>query len=339
MIKQSTGLKAFALWMLFFPLTACSQTSIKFDDHQTIASASQAETCAISNADRETILNLDYNSFDQSLPDGGWRKFQQCPLFTRELLDTYTARHTSTLQKQQWDVLVWHSGQISAMAGDYTDAIGKMEKTYKPNEKPTDAFLWNPYAKATVAFLKKDMASLKSERKNLNRGLSPFNRINLRHVDAFIRCIDNTYEIAYSESRSPAETNIQRIQSLAVPFNLKRPFSKDFFGISDFFGMKKVILVGEMHGTSTVPELFAKIVAAVASDKSKTLAVLEITQSSQSSIEKFLKTGDESVLRKEPFFTRSDQDGRSSRAMVALTRNFRECRTQRFFAWTRWTRR
>ena len=310
--------KLVVIWMLLLPITACAQTQAKNDPRNVAASSTNSESCKISDAEREALMNLDYDSFDQSLPNGGWRKYQQCPLLTRELLDAYTARHASTLQKQQWDVLVWHSGQISAIAGDYADAISKMEKTYKDAEKPTDAFLWNPYAKATIAFLEKDKAKLVSEREALAKGAGPFNQLNLRHVDAFIRCFDASYEVAYSENCQPTETNIQRIQSLAIPFDLKKPFVRQFFGIPDFFVMKKVILVGEMHGTKTVPELFANIVAAVADKKTKTLAVLEITQSSQTSIDEFLKTNDEAVLRKEPFFTRDFQDGRSSKAMVQL---------------------
>ena len=324
MAKINRLAKIVSMWIALFPLTACSQSPVRNDRRQVAISGTQEPQCSISEAEREALLNLDYNSFDQSLPDGGWRKYQQCPLLTREIIDAYTAKHTSTLQKQQWDVLVWHSGQISGLAGDYPDAIAKMEQTFKPNEKPTDAFLWNPYARATIAFLKKDKPELILQRKLLARGSSPFNHLNLSKVDSFVRCFDSTYEVAYSGTCTPAETNIERIRSLAIPFNLKKPFAKDFFGIADFFKMKKVILVGEMHGTETTPELFGNIVSAVAEEKAKTLAVLEINQSSQASIDEFVKTGDESTLRKDPFFSREYQDGRSSKAMVALLNKLRK---------------
>lgn len=105
-----------------------------------------------------------------------------------------------------------------------------------------------------------------------------------------------------------------------MPFDLHKPLPQDFFGLTDFLKMKKVILVGEMHGTRTVPELFGNIVAAIADSKSKTLAILEINQTSQQSIDAFLRTNDESVLKTDPFFTREFQDGRSSKAMVSLLR-------------------
>ena len=320
MPKLSYFAKVSFLLVAILPVAACAQSSIRISKRNgTVFSDNQNTECQISIQDREALLNLDYNSFDQSLPDGGWRKYQLCPLLTRELLDDYITKHQATLQKQEWDVLVWHSGQISAMAGDYTDAISKMKKTFKPMEKPTDAFLWNPYAKASIAFLEKDKARLLAERKKLTRGLSPFNRLNLRHVDAFIRCFESSYQAAYSISGcKPGETNIERIRSLAVPLELTKPLPKDFFSITDFFKMKKVILVGEIHGTKTTPELFGQIVSAVVDEKTKTLVILEINQTSQPSIDEFIKTGDEAALKKDPFFSRTYQDGRSSQAMVAL---------------------
>jgi hypothetical protein len=302
--------------MVLVPLLACAGKSVA---KESASSGANEENCALSPDEREALLNLDYASFDQSLPNGGWRKFEACPRFTRDLLDAYITRHRDALEKQQWDVLVWHSGQISAEAGDSADAIAKMAQTLKPAEKPTDAFLWNPYAKATIAFLQKDRPALLAERQKMARGLSPFNRLNLHHVDAFIRCFDSTYRVAYSITDcQPSETNRERIRSLAVPFALDKPLPTEFFGLTDFFKMKKVIFVGEMHGTKATPALFAQIAAAVASPERPTLVALEIPQSSQAAIDAFLKSGDEAVLKADPFFTRADQDGRSSRAMVRL---------------------
>jgi hypothetical protein len=310
-------LKAFLLLIILLPLFACSQTPSK---NEGLAPVS----CSITDPEREALLNLDYNSFDQTLPDGGWRKYEKCLQLTRELIDAYTARHLTTLQKQQWDVLVWHSGQISALAGDYPDAISKMEMTLKPNEKPTDNFLWNPYVRGTVAFLKRDKAALMTERRLLARGASPFNHINLNKIDWFIRCFSSSYEIAYSGSCVPEETKADHIRSLAVPFDANRPFSSGNLGIGDLLAMKKVILVGEIHGTKQTPEIFGRLVEAVADEKAKTLVVLEIAQSSQPAIDQFLKSGDNSVLRKDPFFLRESQDGRSSKAMVALLQKLRK---------------
>lgn len=292
--------------LAFIPLLGCAQAPAKQSQAQQI--------CTITNQQRELLLNLDYMNFDQSLPNGGWRKYDQCPSIARELLDAYTVKYEKTLTEDQRHVLVWHSGQMSAKLGDYPDAIHKMGQTFRTN----DLFLWNPYAKATIAFLKKDKASLISERNKLARGLSPWGRLNLRKVDAFIRCFDFSYIDAYSGSCQPAETNGQRIQSLAVPFDWKKELLQDFMGIREFLSTKKVILVGEIHGTKTVPQLFGNLVASIADPNKKTLVILEINQNSQASIDEFVKTGDESALRKDTFFSRQYQDGRSSKAMVQL---------------------
>jgi hypothetical protein len=306
--------------LLLLPIAACSHVPANLGERPMGIANAQADQCKISDPDREAILSLDYKSFDQSLPDGGWRKYEKCPALIVDLIDAYTARHLGALEKQDWDTLVWHSGQLSATAGDYANAIAKMEKTLKPSGDPTDAFLGNYYVKGTIAFLKRNKSDLLSERRKLSRGSSPLSRLNLRQVDGFIRCFDSSYNDVYSGKCDPKETNIQRIRSLALPFDLKTPFAKELFGISGFFAMKKIILVGEVHGTNTTPELFGNIVASVASEKSKTLAVLEITQSSQNAIDEFIKTGNEAVLRNDPFFSRKYQDGRSSKAMVALLR-------------------
>lgn len=304
-------IKCFVFAIAFSSFVACAQAPVQED-------VQSKKSCSISHSEREALLKLNYQEFDQSLPSGGWRKYDQCPMVARELIDAYTKEHADTLEKQQWDVLVWHSGQMSAMMGDYADAITKMDQTLKPNEKPTDGFLWNPYAKASIAFMKKDKPSLIIEREKLARGTSPYNRINLRKVDGFMRCFDSTYMEAYSGQCQPMENNIQRIQSLASPFDWKKTLPKDFFGIRDFLAMKKVILVGEVHGTDTIPRVFGNLVASIADQKSKTLVILEINQSSQGSIDDFLKTGNETILKKDPFFARDYQDGRSSKAMVKL---------------------
>ena len=150
-------------------LTACSHAPANADTRQLATSASTQESkCEVSPQDREALLNLDYKSFDQTLPDGGWRKYQSCIELTRGLVDDYVTRHAATLEKHQLDILVWHSGQLSGFLGDYSQAIASMEQTFKSTEKPTDAFLWNPYAKATIAFLKKDKSALLSGKEPLS---------------------------------------------------------------------------------------------------------------------------------------------------------------------------
>lgn len=108
---------------------------------------------------------------------------------------------------------------------------------------------------------------------------------------------------------------VDRIRSSAIPLELDNLFPK---GLTDYLKSIKIIILGEVHGTKQVPALFSKMVRSVADNKSKTLVILEIFQSSQNSIDRFLQTGDESILRQDTFFNRNYQDGRSSQAMVNL---------------------
>lgn len=302
-----------------FLLSACSH--IRDERNASDRTVTQSGQCEISSNDRDALLRLDDQSFDQALPDGGWRKYQNCLELARDLIDEYTKLHGAALTDQQKRILIWHSGQLSGMLNDYPEAIRKMEQTFKSDEKPTDPFLWNPYVAASIAFLKKDKKSLLSERKILAKGSSPYNHINLRVVDSFIRCFNSSYQDAYSKTCEPKETNQDRIKSLAVDFNFKGSLPA---GLQEYFQQKKIVLVGEIHGTQETPKAFGRLVSSVADEKSKTLVILEITQSSQAAIDQFLKTGDESFLRKDDFFSRDYQDGRSSKAMVSLLKRLRE---------------
>ncbi len=304
--------------LLIFFLWSCSHDPIRPDSRELVEpTPPQEQKCQISLEEREALLKLDYKAFDQTLPDGGWRKYQNCPRMTRDLIDAYTAAHLSILEKRQRDILIWHSGQISGFLGDYSKAISSMKQTLKEIEKPTDAFLWNPYVRATIAFLSGDKSSLLLERQNLSQGSSPFNHMNLRIVDSFVRCFGSPYKVAYSKTCEPKETNIERIRSLAVRIDSKEKFPS---GVREFLEEKKIILIGEIHGTQEVPELFGNIVATIASEKVKTLVVLEINQTSQSAIDAFLKTRKDAILARDVFFSRKYQDGRSSKAMVGLLR-------------------
>jgi len=109
------------------------------------------------------------------------------------LLNAYTEKHLATLKKWQQRILVWHSGQISGFLNDYPMAISRMEETINEDEKPTDPFLWNSYVKGSIAFLKKNKSTLLKERAQLSKGSSPFNQINLRVIDFFIRCFESSY--------------------------------------------------------------------------------------------------------------------------------------------------
>jgi len=80
----------------------------------------------------------------------------------------------------------------------------------------------------------------------------------------------------------------------------------------------KVITLGEMHGTNEGPQLALLLVKLLEQKGHTILLGVEMPRALQSPLNVFLQTGDISSLEVEPFFQRPFQDGRSSRAMVAL---------------------
>jgi hypothetical protein len=57
---------------------------------------------------------------------------------------------------------------------------------------------------ATIAFLKKDIETLKASRQEMaSGGQTPGNSTNLKIVDDFIKCFDKTYRQVYMSKQAP----------------------------------------------------------------------------------------------------------------------------------------
>jgi hypothetical protein len=121
-----------------------------------------ADRCAY---DKQAMLALDEDAFDQDLSGGGggWRAIGNlpgCELAAAGLLSAYRAAHPASDI-----VLAWHEGQMRASAGQYAQAIPLLRAARKP---PTeDAAGWNHYVDATVAFLRRNRAGLLAARDRL----------------------------------------------------------------------------------------------------------------------------------------------------------------------------
>jgi len=155
--------------------------------------------------DRAKLLALDEYSFDQDM-NGGWRAVAQhedCTEIAADLIREY--RETRGLVST---VLYWHEGQLRASAGSTDEAIRLFEKS----RKAEDAFGWNLYVDASIAFLKHDKPALLSAREALARLPRPKDfdprdakgkavtiswPPNLSVVDGFITCFDRKYKEAY----------------------------------------------------------------------------------------------------------------------------------------------
>lgn len=122
-------------------------------------------TCAMAGAqditakkcaeNRESILKLDEDQFDQDMPEG-WRRIfltPGCELVAAELLHDYRETH----HKDSF-LLYWHEAQIRATLGQYMEAIDLMQHSYMPPESANEA--WDAYVDATIAFLRREKSAL-----------------------------------------------------------------------------------------------------------------------------------------------------------------------------------
>jgi hypothetical protein len=140
-------------------------------------------------------MALDYDSFDQSVPNGGWRAIVD-DTEAGKVLDAYNVHNSDVLKPWQKRIIKWHAGQAYGFANLKQLAINRFKKSYNPEEAPDDRFGWNLYVEGSVAFLEQDMTSLVDARdrlKKLNPG-SP----NTKILESFVRCFKKPYREAYN---------------------------------------------------------------------------------------------------------------------------------------------
>lgn len=102
-------------------------------------------------------------------------------------------------------------------------------------------------------------------------------------------------------------------------FDLANIDSPEF---KNFTADKKVIVIGEMHGTTEVPLFVLQLVQQLKSRQKELTVGLEIPIDHQKDIDSFLKTGDFGKLLKLEYF--KYPDGRTSVAMGELIKGLRE---------------
>lgn len=171
--------------------------------------------------DLEAMLALDRNAFDQDL-QGGWRVLAAkdgCEIATAELIRAW--RHE---KRDHTHILYWHEGQLRAEAGQTSEAVALFRLTYQPADEDA-GFGWNHYVSGTIAFLQRDRKGLAAAMTLLKAVPEPDNNSftrpdgtvvqltwppNLKVLEAFERCWDNSYAEAYSENRClslPSKSN------------------------------------------------------------------------------------------------------------------------------------
>lgn len=144
----------------------------------------------------EHSFNLSFEEFDQT-PQAGWRILEssECYLEASHLIKSYGLRNGFNSS------LLWHQFQMTAMAGNYAEAISLSNSILQSDEGVVtkSPFLWNEYVAGTVAFLKRDRRGLLINRNNLalQSDFKP-NALNLAVLDRLYENFDSTYLDAYT---------------------------------------------------------------------------------------------------------------------------------------------
>ena len=83
---------------------------------------------------------------------------------------------------------------------------------------------------------------------------------------------------------------------------------------------KKIVLLGELHGTKEIPELITSFFNEYLKENQCNIC-LEIPSDEQSNIDKFFKTGDQNYIYDMEFFKSKPSDGRNSKEYLDLITN------------------
>jgi hypothetical protein len=156
-------------------------------------------------AEFQALLKLDYQSFDQNLPEGGWRGIKD-QVSAGQIIDIYHLQSAETLLDWQRRTLYWHAGQVYAGADLENVAIARFEKSFNPDEPPEDDFKWNAYVRGTIAFMKRDRSELVRARDDMATSKNP--NVNLSVLEGLLRCFDKPYNEAYGPECRPPRSKL-----------------------------------------------------------------------------------------------------------------------------------
>jgi hypothetical protein len=159
-----------------------------------IAFKVQATPGAPTPIEFQALMKLDYNSFDQTLPDGGSRAILD-HVDAGKTLDAYLVHNFDSLLEWQRVAITWHAGQAYAKA-DLTElGIARFKKSYAKDKPADDKSKWNAYVRGSIAFLEHNEAELKQARDEVVN--ADAKNVNGKVLDGFLRCFTKTYREAY----------------------------------------------------------------------------------------------------------------------------------------------
>lgn len=159
-----------------------------------------ASPCDISQQEKQKLLLLPYETFDQDLK-GGWRLYadKKCYQLAANILEEYVIQHKINLQPWQERVMIWHAGQMYGMLNDYKNAQQRFLSCIDKDEPANTPILWNAYVYSTVAFLNNDIETFMKYRELIEKGPTfDGQKPNLNVVNSLLKCWGEPYAIAYS---------------------------------------------------------------------------------------------------------------------------------------------
>lgn len=171
--------------------------------------AASFDDCAMTEDQLEQMMSLSFRAFDQDM-NGGWRLFYDkgCYANAAKLLRTYVERKPELAEKQR--ILILHTGQLSAMAGEYEQALHYLRWDLRLPKQINVKMDSEAFLLAHIAFISNDYASLVEARKRINQQ-EPFpdtndwpqwlrgKKANLDVVDGFLHCFGQSFAEAYSQ--------------------------------------------------------------------------------------------------------------------------------------------
>lgn len=120
--------------------------------------------CQLNEEQETSLLSLDYKSFDQDPPRGGYRSVSAkgCCREAAQLIVKYRTLHTDSLKPFDSYVLSFHAGQLYTKAGDKELGLEMVKNAIDPAYANDPKDTWNLFVRGTIAFLENDLTSLKS---------------------------------------------------------------------------------------------------------------------------------------------------------------------------------
>lgn len=134
-------------------------------------------------------IELPYAAFDGQPGPYGWRSLLEagCVDAAVRLLAAYATANDAGLNQEQRLEMQFHIGQSLAMSGREEESIPYFVRSSAP-DAPAE---WRTYVEATLAFLRRDTASLAAARIAYAR-IAP-DSMRLRFIDGMVACPGEPY--------------------------------------------------------------------------------------------------------------------------------------------------